>query len=287
MSRGVVTRVVAGIRRSLHRFVAWLRRRHAPVVEHVTPYPFDDDAGPPEDWLERVRRGAPALLEPSVREHARHRMRVEADEGEAPVLPLPPPEDPDEPDLPPAAARRASVLRRVLVPRRMSHGRAAVAAENPSPEHVEHVPAAAPAASEAASVAAVAETQPAPRRPAARAAQADHRPLRSSRTRTDPPPHRPAYEPRAPEVAAVLPAYEGSVRVPEELLPEPEPPLQGRYAVRPSPDTRHEVADYPAHDYEQPWPGLPEPPPAPRPDVDVAVRAWEREQRLDREQSRL
>src|SRR5438093_6554105 len=57
---------VARLRRLIVRVSAHAVRRSAAVDEHPV-VAYEPASGPPAHWVERVRRGAPGLLEPSLR----------------------------------------------------------------------------------------------------------------------------------------------------------------------------------------------------------------------------
>jgi hypothetical protein len=88
-------------------------------------------AGPPEHWVARVRRGAPGLLEPSLRRRGEptgppvdeQRVMASQTEREPPPKPLEEPEREDVPPEPPIRPRRpaparAPLLRKILRRRR-------------------------------------------------------------------------------------------------------------------------------------------------------------------------
>jgi len=288
--------------RALLRFLAGVARGTQRVPVHTVP-------GPPPHWVERVRQGAPGLLEPPPREH------VEVAEWATPSAPRP------------AVPRRAATvanLRQSL--QRLQRSLPHAAASHPPP------PAAAADASSASPIvrrdpppghepppaaAASVETGPA-ERPAAPAAPARPRieaaPSRPARVRRRPPapvapsterPERPvgaelrgdSPQGSAPRPMLVPPPVHVSRARPARTRPHADVALAASAAVDPiaqpdpgrpelalvrAPLTRAEPA--PGRD---PWPELPAPAAHGDVDTDAALRTWERGRRVEREQVRL
>jgi len=297
---------VARLRRSIAGVVA-LRRR-----------PADDDAldeartGPPEHWLEKVRRGAPGLLEPSFRQQGRPEEEPGSTRVVRPESPVEPPPDRVEEHL---ASKPTPVPRRRQKPPRLR-----VFRRKPSPELVE------------TPLARVADDTPNEPRPSSRAvdappfeppsrrlpvaepepAEPERSPLPTEVVELEPPAQR---RPAQVEQAAARTPTEngrqpehvveeiGTERVRERLVPAPAPrsePAAHRLpepaASRPTPRREPPVEPRPAgtHPPEpltsvdvHPWPDLPAPLDHPDTEVEAALRAWEHQRRLDREQTRL
>jgi hypothetical protein len=348
---GQVTR----LRRLFARVFARAERRRArdadePLVGTAEPRA----GGPPAHWVERVRRGAPGLLEPSFRSMGEP-VRPSAED-------FPPPDAetevepqrtgveetaPERDDAPaePAVVRRPSararttpsrktsplrkVMRRVRMP---SSVRTAATDDSPAPVSND-APVELPAAkkpvplAESTPVAKVHEVprgrsdngptpirgaraaadETEPRQPqASRVVEFDAPPVPSRTVPAEPQVRDDAVTPRAaaPDRARTAPVErrldngvrEHVVAAPAprratDILRAPEPaprrmlaPAQPRFETAPSPRSRHDPLPTLEGD---PWPELPAPLDDADGDVDATVRAWERQRRLDREQTRL
>jgi hypothetical protein len=299
---------VARLRRSIMDAFA-LRRRHADEEAAPVDEPRD---GPPEHWLEKVRRGAPGLLEPSFRQQNGSAPAPERVLG--PEADLAPPtdtfeqperEDAPSPTTPPKSVPLLrKVLRRKHSPRVAEARRAPEAGDSPSelPADTRRIVQTPPAA------------QP-PRRIPLDEPSADQ-PERSL-----PPPEvveletpaqrRPArveheaapQGPRNGHPAKRIVEEIRTERVWERSAPSPAPKsepaaqrLPERAAARPTPRTESPVEPRPTRTPPaeplpstdvHPWPELPAPIDHDDSDVEAALRAWEHQQRLDREQTRL
>jgi hypothetical protein len=158
---------VARLRRLIVRAFARTARRRAPAADEPLVAAAEEPpaGGPPAHWVERVRRGAPGLLEPSLRSQgvpvrptAEHFVPPEADAEPELEPPPPTPEEVEREDVPPepavvsrprartASTRRASPLRKVVRRIRIpSAERAAPVDDSPAPAS-DAVPVEAPAA---------------------------------------------------------------------------------------------------------------------------------------------
>jgi hypothetical protein len=342
-SRRWLVEQVARLGRSIVRVFARAvqRRRPADVRTVVNDEPA---SGPPAHWVERVRRGAPGLLEPSFRRRGEPAEPRVAGRVLSPTEREPQPDASEREYVPPQpiAPRRprardgASSVRKLLRRRRARVAVPAAPADaSPAPPS-DDVPrerdaATAPVRESADSPAgelpqrrrAVGEIETRPPRPSRPVADQperspshskvvefevpiQHRTVRVERTvrpdRSITPGsvRRPAAEP----VHAELDGSVGTKRVWEWAVAPPAPrrqsggeqrlrePASRRSVARlessreagPAPRGRHEPLS--AVDIH-PWPGLPPPLEEADRDVDVALRAWERQQRLDDEQIRL
>lgn len=274
------------LRRSLLRIVDWFvrRRRGFVRVEYDSSFTFEE-AGPPEHWVERVRQGAPGLLEPSLRQRARPTKRKSERtetvlpearrEGTETVLPEArqfPVETPEPRqtetvlpeakqfplDTPEPGSPQANRVPEVDVPpkqRARLRGLARAHSAEPVPE----------ALAEAVLERPLEPAQPAPPR-VARVRALDAR----AKTRT---------ERRLGKTGKGSPSAE---RAPVEPPPDtqPERPTE-RAPDALSPDDRRLGSE------PHPWPDLPPPFVPHETGLDLALRAWERERRLDREQAAL
>jgi hypothetical protein len=289
--------------RALLRFLAGVARGTQRVPVHTVP-------GPPPHWVERVRQGAPGLLEPPPRE------QVEIAERATPST------------LRPAVPRRAATvahLRQSLQRLQRSLPRAAATASHPPPPAAADASVASPIVRRdpppghepPPAAAASVETGPA-ERPAAPAAPARPRieaaPSRPAPVRRRPPtpvvpsaerPERPvgaelrgdSPEGSAPRPTLVPPPVHIPSARPARTRPHADVALAASAAVDPlaqpdpgrpelalvhTPLTRAEQA--PGRD---PWPELPAPAAHGDVDTDAALRTWERGRRVEREQVRL
>ena len=366
--RGFVGRV-ARLRRSIVRLVAWAERPRgrAEEAEEYVAVADEHAPGPPAHWVERVRRGAPGLLEPSLRQRgapaeapatdgvvrspAEHEPQPHSFEQPTELEPQPysleqpasdepqreevPREAAGRPRLPIAPVRR-SPLRKVLRRRRSpSAVPQAVVRASPAPmrddvprelyvdEQIVREAADSPAATRADHERPVVENEPTPIRPSPRVADQTERSPRHSEVvefeaptqrrsvgieRAVPPQRRvardvaplPAAEPthaalevggaapdrvQARSVAPPAPRLASdAVRVREPAFqPSPARPEQ---SAQPRPHSRVRDEALFTADIDR-WPELPPPLDEADGGVDVALRVWERQRRLDREQTRL
>jgi hypothetical protein len=329
---------VARLRRAIVRVFARgvQRRRPADVGTVVADEPA---SGPPAHWVERVRRGAPGLLEPSLRrrgepagELGRREHELKPDSSEEPERDYLPPQRPIDPQRP-RARNGTSLLRKLL---RRKRARFAV-----------------PAAPADASPAPTSDDMPRERRAPTRRVResadspAGERPQRGREvepmpTRPSPPvADQPGRSPSRSEVVEFeLPTQQRTVRVERTVRPDPSTtagalrrpaaePLHAeledgvdtkrmweRVVTHPAPRRESDAERTGAQPFQRsvarlessleagprfrsirddprsavevhPWPELPAPLDEAERDVDVAVRAWERQQRLDSEQTRL
>jgi len=317
-------------------FVGQVARLRRTIVDAVAPGRprrgrsdgHEPRAGPPEHWVERVRQGAPGLLEPSFRERNGSQEQPVAERVMPPATePTPPPEPleqiaRDEATPEPSAARRKATpvrlsrLRRTLrrePPRTVPPAEAASA---PLPDELPGEPA--------PYVSRNADFPPAP--PPERLRQRDEReaeragrrqrtaevgeldaPLQSRAPRSER-----AASPKQRLEAGLAPASEESMRRPEPEvrtkgvreravpMPAPKRESDGTRAVEPAvrrPVPQREASVEPSAIPSRPepltevavhpWPELPPPLDHDDSDVEAALRAWEHQQRLDREQTRL
>lgn len=294
-------RTVGRVGRALRRFFAGARRARRGVPVHVVP-------GPPPHWVERVRQGAPGLLEPAPREQ----VHVDAS-------PVPHAEAVTRAQRPLARLRR-SVPRRIPVPRAAEPAHqapppvaetpvpGAIVRQSPPPVHGSQPPAAA-----------VSEQAGSPDRPAASAASAPARPPRLVRAA--------AFE-HAPPTAAVRPAPVSAVSrglspIPAFAAETPRPGSPSAMSSAPLPQSRPRLVAAPQSPLEpyaeraaiarlelavaarmpaertapapeprlaavrDPWPELPQRGEHHDPDPDATLRALARARRLDDEQGRL
>jgi len=350
---------VARLRRSIADLLAPDAEQRERADEHIADAE-EPAAGPPAHWVERVRQGAPGLLEPSLR---RRGEPVGPTAGRAVPLqtePGPRPgsvEEPDRSSLPPeplvgprrpeaqAPARRRllrKVLRRELsvppadvdaspaptaddLPRELHAAtrRAGETAESPTrepPERRRLETPESPAGKPADRRRAVDESEPTPARRSVPATDlAERSPQRSEVVEFEAPaprqaaqvepaerPVRPiradAARPAAsvrqaelavdeigldrlwePAVPSPAPRHESNV----ERLREPAVPTSQREpAAEPGPAPRRRAEPLAAIE-KHPWPELPPPLDEVDGDVDAALRAWEHQQRIDHEQTRL
>jgi len=317
---------VARLRRSIAG-VAALRRRSADDAISTVDEPR---TGPPEHWLEKVRLGAPGLLEPSFRQQ-----RSPAEEPVSPHI-APPANDlesagsektvleDEELETEPTPRRReaalwqkAPLLRKVLrqerppsvvetplapvadvtpiEPRPIDQPRDAPTAEPPSrrlelDEPETHEPDRSPTPPEVVELEA-----PAQRRPA-RVEQVPARGLQSTTNgdqlqhvaeeiRTERVWERAVPSPAPRSEPAVQHLPEPAVqRIQEPAVPRPTPHREPPVDPRPAQSRPAEpLSSVDVH----PWPELPTPLDHPDTEVEAALRAWEHQQRLDREQTRL
>jgi hypothetical protein len=301
-------------------------------------------AGPPEHWVARVRRGAPGLLEPSLRRRGEPAQPV-AERVMPSQTELPPPSDsPEEPEreyVPPeprggpprrpeAPARRRlwrKVWRRErsVPPAEVDASQAPTADRMPSdlPVATQRVgeSAESPPAEPRSRRRPIDETGPTPTRPSPPlTGQSERSPKPTEIVEFEAPPQRLAAgvereaSPDRPIEAGVarqstenalraeLAVDEISIdRVLKRAVPSSAPSRESnvkrlreppRTAAHPefsaepgqSPRSRAErVSPVDAH----PWPELPPPLDEVDGDVEAALRAWEHQQRLDLEQTRL
>jgi hypothetical protein len=226
---------VARLRRLIVRAFALTARRRAPAADEPLVAAAEESpaGGPPAHWVERVRRGAPGLLEPSLRSQgvpvrptAEHVVPPEADAEPELEPPPPTPEEVKREDVPPepavvsrprartASTRRASPLRKVVRRIRIpSADRAAPVEDSPVP------------ASDAVPVEAPAATNPAPQLEGSPVAKVTDRP-RATDERS-PTPLR-AARPAADETE---PAPQRTTVVVRPAADETEPPPQRTTAV--------------------------------------------------------
>jgi hypothetical protein len=358
---GQVTR----LRRLFARVFARAERRRAhdadePLVAEEALVAEEPRAGgPPAHWVERVRRGAPGLLEPSFRSlgepvrptaedlsppdaETEVERRPQVVEETAPVRDDAPAQPavvrrPPAPRAQPAPARRVSTLRKVVRRLRAPSAVRTVAVDDSRTPVSNDAPVELPAARNPVPLA---ESTPVAKVPEPPHAASDNRPtpLRAARPATEetepPPPQRTTVvefdAPRIPtrtvraertarddavtardgardavQTAPVERVFDDTVvrrareqvvaapapRRATDVLRAPEPPPQRTLAptkpkleTTPSPRGRHDPLPTLEGD---PWPELPPPLDDADGDVDAMVRAWERQRRLDREQTRL
>lgn len=313
--------------------VARLRRTIAGVVE-LRRRPADDAtssvdearAGPPEHWLEKVRRGAPGLLEPSLRqqrgsaeEPATNGVGPPGNDLESDSFEETGREDVEPKPSPAPRRRMAPLLRKILrqqpepppnvdeaplapvtdvtprEPRPIDQPGDARPAE-PPPRRLDpngretHEPDRSPAPHEVVELEAEVPARP---QPAEQVPAPAPQPTKNGRhaeqvveeIRTERVWERavPSPAPRSEPAVQLLP--EPAVqRLPEPAVPRPtprrEPPLERRPAEA-RPDEPFAAIE------PHPWPDLPAPVDQPDTDVETALRAWEHQRRLDREQTRL
>ena len=358
---GQVTR----LRRLFARVFARAERRRAheadePLVAEEALVAEEPRAGgPPAHWVERVRRGAPGLLEPSFRslgepvpptaeDFSPRDAETEVERRPQVVEETAPARDdaraepavvrrPPAPRTRTQLSRKTSPLRKVVRRMRTRSAVRTAAVDGSPPPTSDAVPVEAPSARspeprpESTPVAKV----PEPPRPAS-----DNRPtpIRSAQAPADetdpPPPQRTTVvefdAPRIPSrtVRAKRPVRDDAVtaraaapdavrtapvertfddaparRAREHVVAAPEPrrtidvlraqepapqralaPVQSSFEAAPPPRSRHDPL--PTRDVNV-WPELPPPLDEADSDVDATVRAWERQRRLDREQTRL
>jgi hypothetical protein len=357
---GQVTR----LRRLFARVFARAERRRAHeaderlVAEEALVAEEPRAGGPPAHWVERVRRGAPGLLEPSFRslgervqptaedfsprdDETEVERRPQVVEETAPVRD----DAPAEPEVvrrpPPRPrtkpSRKTSSLRKVM--RRMRTPSAvrtaavdgspppvsdAVPVEVPTATNTELRPESSPVAKVPERPRAASDNRPTPIRRAHPPADETEPPaperttvvefdapripsrtIRAERTVHDDTVTARAAVPDAVRTAPVERAFDDSpVRQTREHVvaapaprraidvlsaPEPAPqralaPVQPSFETARSPRSRHDPL--PTRDGNV-WPELPPPLDEADSDVDATVRAWERQRRLDREQTRL
>jgi hypothetical protein len=305
-----LARTFERLARALLRFLAGVARGTPRVPVHTVP-------GPPPHWVERVRQGAPGLLEPPPRE------QVEVAERTTQSAPRPavPRRAATVAQLRQSLQRLQRSLPRPVAPRAAaaataSHPPPPAAADasvaspivrrDPPPGHepppaaaasVETGPTERPAASAVPARPRIeaARSRPAPvrRRPPAPVVPSTERPDRpvGAELRGDSP------QGSAPRPKLVLPPVYGPSARPARTWPHADVALAASAAVAPlaqpdpgrpelalvrTPLTRAEPA--PVRD---PWPDLPAPVAHGDVDADAALRTWERGRRVEREQVRL
>jgi hypothetical protein len=302
-SRGVLVRALDRLRRSLLRLLAWIVGRRRLRLEEYDALSFLDE-GPPQDWLERVRRGAPGLLEPSVHAHVQA-----VTEASSPVAP-PERVGLSEP-LPPRAVGKRPARRGV--PARSPFSRSPVEAPDASRAPERPTPVEQPTVVESPASQAMWSEQLALREPVVAPRPSDYgaaRPepesvLLELPAATEVEGLRPTSAPRLRPTTArrrsalelirpVLSAHRrsngaeqgGSIRVPPAnqapSRTRPEEPIR-----RAAPPARSAPATAYASPEPHPWPTLPAPRDALAGDADAATRLWARERRLEREQMSL
>jgi len=277
-------------------------------------------AGPPEHWVERVRRGAPGLLEPSLRRRGRPGERPVAERivpSETGLEPLPAPVEPPKPDdVPeqprvaprrPEAPEQARLSRRIL--RRKPSGSTpppAVVEATPAPagDDVPSEPAGSPPAEPPLrrrpprqSEPPQQERSPAPPRVVELEAPQQPRPVRVElAANTEHPIRARSSHPSVANVDEIGTKRMWSRAVPPRARrrephadPLPEPtvprPASQETSAEPGPAPVHPADRIPALDH--PWPDLPPPLDHGDTSVETALRAWEHRRRIDREQTRL
>lgn len=267
------------LRRSLLRIIGWFRRRRHGFVhlEYDSSFTLEDE-GPPDHWVERVRQGAPGLLEPSLRQRAqpqrrrrppkpRERRPSEAVSPPAKQFQTPQPGSPaaNQVETPEPGSPAASQVPEVGVPPevRVPPKRRAALQRVVRPRPTEPVPE---ALAEAVLERPLAPAQPTPPPRTDRAREADPSPQPPARRRTHPGRARSQGSPKSSPAER----QPGALSEPSpEHTPDAPPSDERRLGFEP-----------------HPWPELPPSLTPPEADVD-ALRAWERERRLDREQVAL
>lgn len=337
---GQVTR----LRRSIVGVLAPDAERRARADDH-SDVVDEPAAGPPEHWVARVRRGAPGLLEPSLRRRGEPAQPPVAervmlsqtdlaplpDSAEEPereyVSPEPRGGPPRRPDAPARSRLWRKVLRRErsVPPPEVDASRAPTADRMPRglPVATRRVgeSAESPAGEPRSRRRPIDETGPTPTRPSPPVAgQSERSPRPTEIVEFEAPPQRLAAgvereaNPDRPIKAGVArpstetarraelavdevstdrllkravptpaPSRESSV---ERLREPPRPASQPEFSPEPGPSSRSRAEPVSAVD-AHPWPELPPPLDEVDGDVEAALRAWEHQQRLDLEQSRL
>jgi hypothetical protein len=264
------------LRRSLLRMFGRLvrRRRRFARLEYDSSFTFEEDV-PPAHWVERVRQGAPGLLEPSLRRRAQppaaKRRRSETVSPEAKQFPALGPSAKQFQAREPGSPQTDQVPEvDTTPPRRAEPGSPQATRRRPetvSPPARQFQALDVPEAlAEAVLERPLEYLEPTPPRVARvreldlRAGTRSERRLRTSRTRSQPAGDRAPVEP--PSDAPPDAATEHS-------------------SGAPSPDDRRLGSE------PHPWPELPAPLVPQEPGLDLALRAWQRERRIEREQVAL
>jgi hypothetical protein len=337
---GQVTR----LRRSIVGVFALDADRRARADDH-SDVADEPAAGPPEHWVARVRRGAPGLLEPSLRRRgepsaprvaesvmpAQTELAPHQDSREEPEREYVLPEPRGGPPRRPKGLARPRLWRKVLRRERSVPPPEADASPAPTADRMPRdLPVATPRVGASAESPAteprsrrrtIDKTGPTPTRPSPPVAgQSERSPRPTEIVEFEAPPQRLAAgvereaSPDRPIKAGVarqstenairaeLAVDEISIeRVSERAVPSPapsrkshvkrlrEPPRpapQPEFSAEPGPSPRSRAEPVSAVD-AHPWPELPPPLDEVDGDVEAALRAWEHQQRLDLEQTRL
>jgi hypothetical protein len=337
---GQVTR----LRRSIVGAFALDAERRARAADH-SDVADEPAAGPPEHWVARVRRGAPGLLEPSLRRRGEPAQPPGAERvmpSQTDFAPLPhSPEEPEREYVPPeprgGPPRRPEALTRPRLWRKVLRRERSVpppevdASQAPTADRMSRdLPVATRRVGESAESLAgeprsrrrpIDETGPTRTRPTPPVAgQPERSPRPTEIVEFEAPPQRLAAgveweaRPDRPIKAGVarqsaedtrrvkLSVDEISIdRVVERTVPSPAPsresnvnrlrePLrpasQPELSAEPGPSPHRRAEPVSAVD-AHPWPELPPPLDEVDGDVEAALRAWEHQQRLDLEQTRL
>ncbi len=305
MLRRSITVLLGLIDRAAGAWVRWRAGRggtDAPEVE--IPMRMSQ---PPADWVQRVRQGAPGLLEPVGDDHLQ-------------VTPAPPDPPPGELEKHPRPQRTA--------PAGDGEPAAPFASVEPAPPRASHLEMPAPPQSRAKRATAgdsggsrplAAEGSAAPAAetpvvgddhlsqggiPEQRSVQVTERVV----VHDHPPPEIAVRAPVSVEPPPADPTLAKSAKKADPLIPAPAIPirLSAPISTDPTPkrihqpDLRAELPGRPAEPQPQPafaedapasashrWPDLPHPPEERGPDMEGALRKWERDLQVAREQSRL